>query len=58
MAQQLEIGALAVVVAGEQPGLIGRVVGWYGETRELLLRMTSGEHLSVPEADVQPLKTV
>ncbi|HZQ15764.1 MAG TPA: hypothetical protein VFA82_03225 [Gaiellaceae bacterium] len=57
MEPQLKLGTLAVVVAGDQPGLIGRVVGWYGEEPEVLLRTTNGEQLSIPQADLQPLKS-
>lgn len=53
----LKLGSLAVIVAGAHPGIIGRIVGWYGDDPELLLRMTSGEHLYVAEADVQLLKS-
>jgi hypothetical protein len=54
---ELKLGTMAVVVAGDHPGLIGRIVGWYGEEPEVLLRTTSGEQLYIQQTDLQPLKS-
>ncbi len=50
------MGMAAVVMAGARPAFIGRIVGWYEDTRELVLRDASGRHLCVPADCVAPLE--
>ncbi len=48
------VGMLVVTISGPGPFFVGRILGWYTNTREVVLRLGNGEEVCVPEGDVAP----
>jgi len=54
MGTELEVGATVTVLAGIAKGEIGRILGWYLDTGDVLVGSPDGRVVCFPEDDVAP----